>query len=590
MRFLCCLCLFLLLPWLPNAAAGSASNAPNALQVLLTAPESGLDPAVASDLSSLSLVENLFEAPLRYQYLARPVALQGNTAHALPEIRDGGKTLLLRIKPGIFFLDDPAFQGKPRELRASDYVFSWQRLYDPVLKSPWLFMLQGKLEGDEVLLAQGKSGKFDASSKISGLQALDDYTLQIRLREAEPNFIYFLAMPASSAVAHEVVRAYGAQLAFHPVGTGPYRLQEWQRGHHLVLQAMPHYRATSIDLRSPIEAKDQALASDLRGTQLPRSPRIEIKVVDEPQAYLLAFLRGEFDFLEQVPPALAEMVMQGGKLKNEYAKQGIVLSHFSPLQTYYLWMHMADPVLGGYSLDKIALRRAIALAYDRQSDIRELEKGLGREAHTPVPPSALGFDERFRSANRHHLKLANALLDRFGYGKRDAAGLRLQANGQPLLLKMHVVTTSDGRVRAESWRKTLASLGIRLEFIFEQKAQINKAARLGKVQMFETNWVGDYPDGENFLQLLYGPNSGRSNYAHFQLPAYDKLYEQARSMPAGPARSALYTQMAQLIDAYNPWVLRMYPLSLDLQQPRLRNYRRHPVEFTNWRYLEKAAR
>ncbi len=576
--------LFLILLFLVCAA----NAAPSGLQVLLTAPENGLDPAVASDLSSLAITDNLFESPLRYQYLARPLALQGNTSVGLPEVRDGGKTLVLRLKPGIFFAPDAAFQGKPRELQASDYVYSWQRLYDPALKSPWLFLLEGKLAGDEALLAMVKTGKFDAATAISGLQALDKYTLQIRLRQPEPNFLYFLAMSASSAVAREVVQAYGAQVGLHPVGTGPYQLKEWQRGHHLVLEALPQYRQQSIDLTNPIAAEDKAIAEALRGQPLPRSRRIEVKVVEEQQAYLLAFLQGEFDFLEQVPPTLAGMVLQAGgtQLKPELARKGITLSHFTPLQTYYLWMHMADPLLGGYSLEKIALRRAIALAYNRAEDIREQEKGLGLAAHTPVPPQALGFDARYRSPNQYNLRLANALLDRFGY-RRDANGMRLQANRQPLVLQMHVVTTSDGRVRAESWRKTMASLGLRLEFVFDKKSEINKAARLGKVQMFETNWLGDYPDGENFLQLLYGPNSGRANYAHFQLPAYDKLYEQARSLPHGAARTALYTQMAQLIDAYNPWVLRMYPQSLDLQQAWLQNYRRHPVELTNWRYLDK---
>lgn len=587
----CILLVGMLLSLCMQLPAGAQLNTPDAnnsssLHLLLTAPEVSFDPAIASDLSSLSITENIFEPLLRYQYLARPLAMQANTAQALPLISDAGKTYLLKIKPGIYFTPDPVFAGQRRELKAHDYIYSWQRLYDPALKSPWLFLLKGKLLGEQVLLEAGKAGKFDARQAITGLQALDDYTLQIRLQQPEPNFLYFLAMPVSAAIAPEVARSYGQQFGAHPVGTGPYYLADWQRGSKIRLQANPHYRQQSEDFSAPIAASDQALAAQLRNQPLPRTANIEISVVEEAQARVLGFFAGQFDFLEQVPPSLADMLLDGGQLKSDLAKRGVVLSHFTPLQTYYMWMNMQDPVLGGYRPENIALRRAIALAYDRQEDIRVLEKGLALPANSPIPPNALGFDASYRSANRHDLALANRLLDHFGYAKRDAEGFRLQANGQALQLMMHSVNTAEGRTRDEVWRKTLLALGIQLQFKTDKKSEINKAARQGQVQMFETNWIGDFPDGENFLQLLYGPNSGAANYAHFQLPAYDQLYEQARRLPAGPQRQALYLKMQQLIDAYNPWVLRIYPLSLDVQQPWLKNYRRHPVELTNWRYLE----
>ena len=122
----------------------------------------------------------------------------------------------------------------------------------------------------------------------------------------------------------------------------------------------------------------------------------------------------------------------------------------------------------------------------------------------------------------------------------------------------------------------------------DKKTEIIKASRLGKVQMFETNWVADFPDGENFYQLLYGANAGRANYARFNLPEYNIRYEKATQLSDGPERNALYREMNQLIHAYNPWVLLIHPISADIQQPWLKNYKRHPVELTNWRYLDIA--
>ncbi|HCE11154.1 MAG TPA: heme-binding protein, partial [Oxalobacteraceae bacterium] len=150
----------------------------------------------------------------------------------------------------------------------------------------------------------------------------------------------------------------------------------------------------------------------------------------------------------------------------------------------------------------------------------------------------------------------------------------------------HTIASGAGRLRDELWRRSLDAIGVRINFKSDNYAEVVKAARLGKVQMFETNWIADYPDGDNFFQLLYGPNTGRTNYARFNLPAFNRLYEQSRALGDSPQRNRLYRQMAQAASAYTPWVLRIHPLSADLRYPWVKNYKRHPVENTAWRYLD----
>jgi ABC-type transport system substrate-binding protein len=208
------------------------------------------------------------------------------------------------------------------------------------------------------------------------------------------------------------------------------------------------------------------------------------------------------------------------------------------------------------------------------------------KADSPLPAGVLGYDPNYRSPVPYDPALANALLDRYGYGKRDPDGFRRQPNGEPLTLVMSSEATVGGRLRDELWRKCLNAVGLRVMFKSDKKTEIIKASRLGKVQMFESNWVADFPDGDNFYQLLYGPNAGRANYARFNLPAYNQRYEQARVLPDGPERQKLYFEMNQLIHAYNPWVLLTHVLSADIRQPWLKNYKRHPVELTQWRYLD----
>jgi ABC-type transport system substrate-binding protein len=543
-----------------TTAAGAASTVAPAdsgvhaeqkvLHAFLSTGETGLDPAVASDVASLSLLENLFDPLLRYDYLARPVKLIPNTLTAMPSVEDGGLSYTFHLREDIYFTPDAAFKGAHRQVTAEDYVYSFKRLYDPGLKSPWLYLFDG----------------------VAEIRALDKFTLLIRLKAADPNFLYYLAMPAAGVVAREVMEAYGAQAGNHPVGTGPFRIGTWKHSDQIILLANRDFRPTEFD-----------------GKRLPILDRIDIKIVEEYQSRVLGFLNGEFDFLEQLPESMKEMVLTpDAKLKPELAAKGIVLAPFPVLQTYYMWMNMDDPLIGGYGKDKVALRRAIALGYNSAEDVATMKKGLAIPAVTPLPPNVLGYDASYRSPVAYDPALANALLDRYGY-RKGKGGYRSQPDGKPLTLVMHSESSTVGRLRDELWRKNLNAIGLSVTFKSDKKTEIIKASRLGSVMMFETNWVADFPDGDNFYQLLYGPNAGRANYARFNLPAYNQRYEQARLMGDSPRRTALYDELAQLIHAYTPWVLLTHPISADLQQPWLKNYRRHPVEFTNWRYLDVDA-
>ena len=546
-----------------------STPAPKVLRAFLSTGETGLDPAVASDIASLSLLENLFDPLLRYDYLARPVKLRPNTLTAMPTVGDNGLTYTFHLRQDVYFTADPVFKGARRQVTARDYVYSLKRLYDPALKSPWSFLLEGKIVGDDALTTH-----FGYDGDIAGLQAVDKFTLRVRLNAADPNFLFYLAIPATGVVAREVVAAYGVQVGNHPVGTGPFKIGTWKRSDQISLLANRDFRPMFF-----------------QGQRLPLVDRVDIKIMEEYQSRVLGFLNGEFDFLEQLPESMKEMVLTGDPkptLKPELARKGLVLSPFPVLQTYYMWMNMEDPLIGGYGKDKVALRRAIALSYNSAEDIAQMKKGLALRAETPLPPNVLGYDPAYRGPVGYDPALANALLDRHGY-KKGRGGFRTQPDGRPLTLVMHTEPSMVGRLRDELWRKNLNAIGLNVTFKSDKKTEIIKASRLGNVMMFETNWVADFPDGDNFYQLLYGPNKAGPNYARFNLPAYNQRYEQSRTMGDSPARTRLYDEMAQIIHAYTPWVLLTHPISADVRQPWLKNYTRHPVEFTNWRYLDVGA-
>ncbi len=573
-----------------SASTTLAADMGKTLHVLLSEAETGLDPATASDASTQSINENMFDPLLRYDYLARPVQLVPNTATAMPDVSADKLTYVFHLEPGIRFTPDPVFGGKARELTAADYVYSIKRLYDPALKSPWLFLFEGKLAGDAALRA-APGRRFDIDTPIAGLVALDRHTLRLQLSRPDGNLLFALATPATGAMAREVLEAHAADPGGHPIGTGPYRLALWQRNDRIVLEANPSFR--TVVFKTPpgavIRAIDADLAASLRGRTLPLVGRVDIRIMEEQQARVLGFLDGAFDYLEPLPAALADLVLDDGKLKASLRQRRITAPVFAPLRTFYLWMNMDDPMIGGYALHNIALRRAIGMAYAQAEDIRVLDHGMALAAQSPLPPEVLGYDPAYRSSRHFDPVMARRLLDHYGYRVRAGERYRSLPDGRPLTLTMHSLASTTGRLRDEFWRRSLEAIDIRVTFRSDRFADITKAARLGTVQMFETNWIADFPDGENFYQLLYGGNIGRANYARFHLPHYDRLFEQAAMLPDSPQRTALYRQMNRLIEAYMPWIIRTHPQETTLLQPWLKNYQRHPVENTAWRYLDVDA-
>ena len=556
--------------------------------------ESKLDPAAESDEASGSISHAIFDPLLGYDFLARPAKLVGNTA-ALPEVSDEGATFTLRIRPGIFFAPDPAFEGRPRELTAHDYVYSIKRLFDPKLRSQWLFLVEGKILGaDAAMAAARESGRFDYDRPLEGLVALDRYTVRIRLANPDWSFPFVLAMPATAALAREVVERYGQDIAFHPVGSGPYRIAEWVRGSRVVLEANPGYREEIFDGDPGPDEASRAIHARLKGRRLPIVGRIEIHVIDEAQPRWLAFLNGEHDYIRPLPEDFANTALPGGKLAPNLARMGLYVTPDEVAYTTYTTFNTAATIdgkpnaLGGYTPERVALRRAIALAFRVGDMMAILDKGQSVRAYTPLPPAVSGHDPHFRTPMLDYDPArAKALLDMFGYVDRDGDGYREAPDGSPFSFQHASVPTLRERQRNELWKKSMDAIGLRVTFDkVEILPELRKQAQNGRVQSFSYGWIADFPDGENFLQLLYKGSIGQVNYAMFDLPEYNALYERVKRLPDSPARNELISRMVKLIAVYAPWLVETYKAQNILVQPWVLGYRKHPFAHQPWKYLD----
>ena len=507
---------------------------------------------------------------------------------SLPEIRDGGRTIIVRVKPGIYFTPDPAFGGRKRELTAADYVYSWKRLIDPAVHSPNLFILEDKLVGADALIAEAKkSGKFDYDAKLEGLQALDAHTLQVRLKSPDYGLVDFMTTTQMAAVAREVVERYGAPgdtwTMDHPVGTGPYLLKEWRRGSRLVLEANPGFRDMTFPAQG--EPADAALIKAYGGKKVPLVGRIEAAIIEEANPRLLAFNAGEIDYLF-IPTDLVNQVIDRGRLRDEYAKARVVWSRELEPALQYTYFNMEDPLVGGYTPARMALRRAIVMGYDGDEEIRVIRNGQAVPASQPVPPNVAGHDPRIKPANRHDPGAARALLDKFGYKDRNGDGYRETPEGQPLVIRMGSTPDSTHRLQDELWRKNMDAIGIRLEFVKQKWPDLLKMSMAGQLMMWNIGWTNGVRDGDTFLGLLYSKNKGNLNDARFSLPEFDQLYEASKQMPDSPERTALYRKMTDLIRIYAPWHPGYYTYRNALVQPWVRGFKQHAFIDHPWMYVD----
>ena len=572
------------------AGAQSRANGGNALattlRVAFPVSETGFDPQATSDLYSDHVQRAIFETLYAFDYLARPYRRVPRTAAALPQIDDGGRTWTFKVRPGIHFADDPAFNGKKRELTAADYIYSWKRLLDPRVRSPFSWYVQGKIVGADAVVAAAKGGRLDYDTPIEGLRALDRYTIRVNLKEPDYILFGYLCSSPMAALAREVVERYGDTNGWtmdHPVGTGPFMLKSWRRGQQIVLEANPDFRDERFP--EPADPADRASFAGVAGKRLPLVDRIEVSIMEESNPRLLAFDSRALDYVD-LPSELTDHVLDASNhLKPEYASRGVTLQRLTQPALQYAYFNMQDAIVGGYSNDKVALRRAIVMAFNTAELIKVVYQGQALPATQPIPPSVPGHDDSLNVAAPYDAAAARALLDKFGYVDRNGDGWRDLPDGKPLSLVMASTPTTRDREIDEIWQRNLKAVGIRVEFMKQKWPDLLKMGKAGQLQFWRIGWINAYAEGDAFAQLLYGKNIGQTNYARFDLPAYDELYRQSRMLPDGAERNRLYRKMSELVAAYNPWVLHVYTVETTLLQPWVRGYKKHAYWEHPWLYI-----
>ncbi|NCT83246.1 MAG: bicyclomycin resistance protein [Comamonadaceae bacterium] len=576
------------------APAGAAEQGPpKTLRYAFQVAETGFDPVRLSDIYSRTVTAHIFESLYTYDPLARPTKIVPLIADGEPEISADYKSFRIKVRPGIYFADDPAFKGKRREVTAQDFVYAIKRYADPANNAQgWISYEDAGLVGLAELRNRVIKSKqpFPYDTEVEGVRALDRYTLQLKTVEPRPRLVESILAGNDlyGAVAREVVEFYGDKIMEHPVGTGPFMLKEWRRSSQMVFERNPHYRERHYEAQPAADdAEGQAILARFQGRRIPMVDRVVVDIIVERQPRWLAFLNDEHDFVERVPEEFITQAAPGGHLAPNLAKRGMQAVFTLAPDMSMTCFNMEDPVVGGMAPEKVALRRAISLAYDVRKEIRLARRGQGVPAQSPIVPHTTGYDPAFKSEmSDYDPARAKALLDMYGYVDKDGDGWRDLPDGSPLVITRNTEPNSLSRAVDELWEKALRNVGIKLQVKIQQWPENLKAAQAANFQMWPVGSTASQPDGQGSMQRYYGPGSGTQNLPRFKDARFDALYDRMQALPDGPEREALFKEAKRIAVAYMPYKINVHRILTDIEQPWMSGYRRPLFWQDFWQFVD----
>lgn len=549
---------------------------PAVLRLALPSDIRGWDPAQSNDIPTTKVLGAVFESLLQYHYLKRPLEVVPDLAAALPEVSPDGRTYTFRIRPGVRYHDDPCFRGRARTVRAEDLVLAFQRVADPKVRSGGWWVLEGWVEGLDAWRDTGA----DYAKPVAGLEAVDELTFRVRLTRPYPQFRYMMTMVAFAPVPAEAVATYGADLVAHAVGTGPFRLERYQRGHRIQLAKNPHYRDVRYPADGPEEARGRGLLVDA-GARLPLVDEVLYEIIVEPQPAWLKFLAGHFDVGPIPKDSFSSAVVGGATISPDLAAKGIRLQQRNSQTIWWLGMNMADPLFQGEAGGH--LRRAIAHAHDARRFVDLIFSGRGRPHLGILPPDLPGYaPEAAAQGPTRDLRAARQHLEQAGWpGGRGAPRIRYDLRDE----------SSTQRQAGEFLQRELRAIGLDLELVGNTYQAFERKARQGKLQLYLGRWTADYPDAENWTQLLYGPNAPPgTNASAFRDEEYDRLHEETRVMTDSPARAAKLGRMQEIVAREVPWRVSFLETKYVLHHEWVKNLLESDEIYNGHKYLRLDLR
>ncbi len=614
------------------------------------------DPAISYSSDEYRFIQQIYEPPLRYHYLKRPYELIPLTVEAVPQPRyfdANGQQLSpnapaesvaravyeIRIRAGIMYQQHPCFAKTEdgewryrnlaksdvkgfnevkdfsmtgtRELIAADYVYQIKRMADPSVSCPILSTLKDYILGMEAYSTAIANGQKDAP--FPGVEVVDRYTYRIILKTKYPQFVYWLAMPFFSPMPKEAIDFYSQPavedrnitIDRFPVGTGAYRIETLLAHKEIVLVKNENFRVVRYPSSGEPGDREAGLLDDAWEI-VPFIPRIVYKLEKEHIPRWNKFLQGYYDssaiYSDTFDSAVTFNDTGDPRISESMKAKGIVLRTSVEPTTRYLAFNMLDDTLGGNTVEKQKLRQAISIVLDYEEYVEIFYNGRGVSSQSPIPPGIFGYEAGESGMNpyvynwdavkqrpvRKSIEEAGQLLAEAGYPDGQ------DRNGNPLVVTFDNAWNSAGATSHIMWmRNKLDQLGITMENRTTDYNRFRDKVKNGNFQIISWGWHADYPDAENFLFLLYGPNAraihGGENAANYDNAEYNKLFEQMKNMENSQERLAIIREMNHLLQRDAPWVFTFHPVTFGLSHQWVKNSKPSALGGGSLKYLRINA-
>jgi ABC-type transport system substrate-binding protein len=545
---------------------------PTTLRLALDNPVESLDPAKVYSDDLLVMSAQVMEPLYQYHYLKRPYEIQPLVAEGLPQIENKGTVYKIKLLKGIYYHPHPAFNNAARELRAEDFVVAFKRLAMKSLKSPGQSLFAGLVLGfDDFSEKISDDWKKIESTPLEGVEAIDNYNLKITLKKAEPNLIYYMALNFLSPVPWELLKYQANDMEKVMVGTGPYVFKGYN-GQFVEMVKFIDYRLDYYPSSGDRYANVQNLL-DSSKERIPFIDKIRFYVTSQESERWDMFLRHEIDLLTVPKTFIPKLYDEKGDLSPELKKNDVMLKHFPILANRWLAFNMRHPLLG----KNLHLRQAIAYAIDYSKYIQVLSQNTNLRANSILVPGISGYlpakDFRFKydpTLAKEYLKLAGfsnpSKIPTIKYSTRGNQGINI--------------------MEADFVKKCLEDIGLKVEIEVLTFAEFIKKGRAGELMFFTDNWLFDYPDGENILQLLVSTNFPGVNKSGYSNPKVDALYITLKETSNVDTKDKIFHEMEEIVFQDLPWIPMMYESSFVVQYPELKNFRKSSMIRNYVKYLK----
>ncbi len=588
-------------------------------------PPKTLDPATAYSVVDHKITGPVYETLLEYHFLQRPYTLIPSIAREVPQpepLAGGRVGYVFRLRDDLIYQADPCFAafGDPgrstRQITAADLAFELMRIGDPDVNSPVITTfakiagltdfsqrLAQRRQEDPTFAARRIDHQYAEVGPVAGLEVLSTTDLRLVLVEPYPQILYWFAMEFTTPVPWEAIAYYDGEegrdhFNEHPVGSGPYRVDLYDKRNHIVLVRNPNWygirhpewKAPAAIYPSEGQAEDAALGRldpQYVGKPLPFIDRVEFRLEKETIPSFNKFLQGYYDSSGIIQESF-DNIVQEGDLSPEMRALGMRLEKSISPSVSYLGFNMLDPVVGTAAGERgRKLRQAMSLAVDVEEYLRVFQNGRGVPAQSPIPPGLFGYDDGYQNPYRQlDLDRARSLLAEAGYPR----GVDPKT-GKPLRLTYDTPDTqARSRLRFQFFVDAWTRIGLDVEIAATNYNQFREKVRKGSYQIFQWGWIADYPDPENFLFLLWSQmaeaKSRGPNTANFENARYDRLFLEMRNLENGPHRLELIRKLIAIVERERPWIELFHRESYALYQPWLRNVKPLGMSFSTLKYRD----